>query len=163
MCILCQQTSPKRWFRNRTMTSFCDVTNSAHQIQMTTLCHWMKTPHEKFLRKPLVIVNNIVSMATQLSQIQNKIFPGKVIVCIFIPESFVLPSVHKCFLQTKTQTSSIQAKLHFFKSSPAQRAYRQGRTQGGGVGVNPPLELDILQKLCYLRKEIKCFRILFAY
>ena len=36
----------------------------------------------------------------------------------------------------------------------------QGRTQG--VGVNPPLELDILQKLYYLRKEIKCFRILFA-
>ena len=32
----------------------------------------------------------------------------------------------------------------------------------GGVGVNPPLELDILQKLYYLRKEIDCFRILFA-
>jgi len=30
----------------------------------------------------------------------------------------------------------------------------------GGVGVNPPLELDILQKLYYLRKEIKC---VFAY
>ena len=27
-------------------------------------------------------------------------------------------------------------------------------------GVNPPLELDILQKLYYLRKEINCFRIL---
>ena len=39
----------------------------------------------------------------------------------------------------------------------------QGRTQGGGVGVNPPsLELDILRKLCYLRKEINCFRKLFA-
>jgi len=37
----------------------------------------------------------------------------------------------------------------------------QGRTQGG-VGVKTPLELDILQKLYYLRKEIKCFRILFA-
>jgi len=36
----------------------------------------------------------------------------------------------------------------------------QGRTQGG-VGVTPPLELDILQKLYYLRKEINCFRILF--
>jgi len=44
MCILCQQTSPKCLFGNRTMTSFCDVTNSAHQIQMTTLCHWMKPP-----------------------------------------------------------------------------------------------------------------------
>jgi len=40
----------------------------------------------------------------------------------------------------------------------------QGRTQGrwGGLGLTPPLELDILQKLYYLRKEIKCFRILFA-
>ena len=37
MCILCQQTSPKLWFGNRTMTSFYDVTNSAHQIQMTSL------------------------------------------------------------------------------------------------------------------------------
>jgi len=32
----------------------------------------------------------------------------------------------------------------------------------GGVGVKPPLELDILQKLYYVRKEIKCFRMLFA-
>jgi len=31
MCTLCQQTSPKRWFGNRTMTTFCDVTISAHQ------------------------------------------------------------------------------------------------------------------------------------
>jgi len=31
----------------------------------------------------------------------------------------------------------------------------------GGVGLNPPLELDILQKLYYLRNEINCFRILF--
>ena len=44
MCVLCQQTLPKRWFGNRTMTSFCDVTNSAHQIQMTTLCRWMNPP-----------------------------------------------------------------------------------------------------------------------
>jgi len=52
-CILCQRTSLKRWFGNRTMTSNCDVTNSAQQIQMTTLCHWMKSPHENFLRTPL--------------------------------------------------------------------------------------------------------------
>jgi len=38
----------------------------------------------------------------------------------------------------------------------------KGVRNGGGVGVKPPLELDILQKLYYLRKEIKCFRILFA-
>jgi len=38
------------------------------------------------------------------------------------------------------------------------RAYARGR----GFGVNPPVELDILQKFYYLCKEIKCFRILFA-
>jgi len=54
MCILCQQTSPKRWIGNRTMTSNCDVTISPHQIQMTPLCHWMKAPHENFLRTPLL-------------------------------------------------------------------------------------------------------------
>ena len=48
ICILCQQTSPKRWFGNMSMTSNCDVTNSAHQIQMTTICHWMKPPPWKF-------------------------------------------------------------------------------------------------------------------
>ena len=32
----------------------------------------------------------------------------------------------------------------------------------GGLGVKPPLELDIFQKLCYLRKEIHRFRIQFA-
>ena len=50
-----------------------------------------------------VIVNNIVSLATQLSQNKKK-FLGKVIVYVFIPQSFVLPSVYKIFLQTKTQT-----------------------------------------------------------
>jgi len=39
----------------------------------------------------------IVSLATQLSQNQNKIFPGKVAVDIFIPESFLLPSAYKNF------------------------------------------------------------------
>jgi len=43
-CISCQRTSLNRWFGNRTMTSNCDVTNSAQQTQMTTLCHWMKPP-----------------------------------------------------------------------------------------------------------------------
>jgi len=31
-----------------------------------------------------------------------------------------------------------------------------------GLGLKPPLELDILQKLYYLRKGDYCFRILFA-
>ena len=43
--------------------------------------------------------------------------PGKVIVYIFIPETFVLPSVYKNFLQAKMQKVSIEAKSHF-KSSP---------------------------------------------
>jgi len=37
----------------------------------------------------------------------------------------------------------------------------KGVRKGGFWGLNPPLELDILQKLYYLRKEIKCFRIFF--
>jgi len=48
MCILCQQTSPKRWIGNMQMTSNCEVANSAHQIQMATIRHWTKTPPWKF-------------------------------------------------------------------------------------------------------------------
>jgi len=44
---------PKRWFGNMEITSICDVTNSAHQIQMTTVWPWTKPPHENFLRTPL--------------------------------------------------------------------------------------------------------------
>jgi len=44
MYLLYQQTSPKHWFENMTMTSNCDVTNSAHEIEMTTISHWMKSP-----------------------------------------------------------------------------------------------------------------------
>ena len=47
ICILCQQTSPKRWFGNMEMTSNRDVTTSAHQIQMTTLWPSTKTPPMK--------------------------------------------------------------------------------------------------------------------
>ena len=53
ICSLCQQTSPKRWLGHMNMTLNCDGTNSAHQMQMSTICHWMKTPHENFLRTPL--------------------------------------------------------------------------------------------------------------
>jgi len=59
--MLCQQTLPKRCFGNMTITSNCDVTNSAHQVQMTTICHWMKPPHENFLRMPLLTVAMIRS------------------------------------------------------------------------------------------------------
>ena len=40
--------------------------------------------------------------------------------------------------------------------------HHQGRMQGEGLGLTPPLELDILQKFYYLRKEINCFYMLFA-
>jgi len=30
------------------MTSNFDVTNGAHEIQMTTICHWRKPPSWKF-------------------------------------------------------------------------------------------------------------------
>ena len=46
--LLCQQTSPKRWFGNMKMTSICEVTNSAHQIQMTTIWPITKPPSWKF-------------------------------------------------------------------------------------------------------------------
>jgi len=38
----------------------------------------------------------------------------------------------------------------------------KGVRKGVGVGVNPPLELDILQNFIACAKEINCFRILFA-
>ena len=55
ICLWCQQPSPKRWFGNMNTTSYCDGTNSAPRIQMTTICHWMKPPHENFLRTPLLL------------------------------------------------------------------------------------------------------------
>ena len=54
--LLCQESSPKRWFGNMEMTSNCDVTNSAHQKQITTIWPWTKSPHENFLRTPLLAV-----------------------------------------------------------------------------------------------------------
>ena len=44
----------------------------------------------------------------------------------------------------------------------SQCTWSRSYARGVRVRVKPPLELDILQKLYYLRKEIKCFRILFA-
>jgi len=39
ICALCQQTSPKYWFANVNMTSYCDVKNSVYPITMTTTRH----------------------------------------------------------------------------------------------------------------------------
>ena len=52
--LIMSQTSRKHWFGNRNMTSSCDATHSARQIQMTTICHWMTHPWRfYFLRTPL--------------------------------------------------------------------------------------------------------------
>jgi len=39
ICMLCQQTSPKRWFANVNMTSRCDVASSVYTVTMTTIRH----------------------------------------------------------------------------------------------------------------------------
>jgi len=74
------------------------------------------------------------------------------------------------FIQTAWRFESDALPVENDVREKATRAYRssaflytEARAYArGGVGVKPPLELDILQKLYHLRKEIKCFRILFA-
>ena len=44
------------------MTSNCDVTNSAHQIQMTTICRWVIPTHENFLRTLLVTAQSFSTL-----------------------------------------------------------------------------------------------------
>jgi len=39
ICMLCQQTSPKRLFANVNVSSNCDVTNSVYPVTMTTIRH----------------------------------------------------------------------------------------------------------------------------
>jgi len=70
----------------------------------------------------------------------------------------VLFFMHIPFVVNHTTNATPPERLQQYTSPD----YTQGRTQGGGWGY-PPLELDILQKLDYLRKEIKCFRIHFAF
>jgi len=82
ICILCQQTSPKHWFGNMNITSNCNVTNSAHQIQRTTICHWMKPPHEFFcVRHCMKHINSVV---------QSSCNPGD------IPKSWKYREQSKC-------------------------------------------------------------------
>ena len=54
ICLLCQQTL----LENMNMTSNYDVTNSAHQIQITTICHWMKPPPLQFYAYSLVLARS---------------------------------------------------------------------------------------------------------
>jgi len=37
--VLCQKSSPKRWFANVNMTSYCDVTNMEYPVTITTIRH----------------------------------------------------------------------------------------------------------------------------
>jgi len=37
ICMLCQKTSPKRWFAHVDMTSSCDVTNSVYPVTITII------------------------------------------------------------------------------------------------------------------------------
>ena len=39
ICMSRQQTSPKCWFANVNITSYCDVTNSVYPVTMTTIHH----------------------------------------------------------------------------------------------------------------------------
>jgi len=61
------------------MTSNCDVTISAHQIQMTTLCHWMKPPHENFLRMPLASLPDATCRSRQWCHINTIELPNYVV------------------------------------------------------------------------------------
>jgi len=40
ICMLCQRTSPKRWFAKVSVTSYSDVTNSGYLVTMKTIGHW---------------------------------------------------------------------------------------------------------------------------
>jgi len=51
----------------------------------------------------------------------------------------------------------LDSNLRSGSEGSQSRAYARG-----GLGLKPLLELDILQKFYYLRKEINCFYILFA-
>ena len=64
--LLCQQTSTKRWFEKMNMTSNCDVTKSAHQIQMKIICHWMKPPPWNFFAYATVFHCSLSSVANQI-------------------------------------------------------------------------------------------------
>jgi len=42
ICMLYQKPSPKRWFANVNMTSYCDVTNIVYPVTMTTIGYCSK-------------------------------------------------------------------------------------------------------------------------
>ena len=82
ICILCQKTSSKRWFGNMNMTSNCDVTNSGHQMQMTTTCHWMTPPWE-FSAYATALKYQKVTCATSKTYLRNRRLPCRFDFCLF--------------------------------------------------------------------------------
>jgi len=57
------------------MESNCFVTNSRHEIEMTTICHWMNpNPHGNFLRTPLPVL--VVRMKFSLIKNANRVSKG---------------------------------------------------------------------------------------
>jgi len=75
----------------------------------------------------------------------------------FFPLGLQIPQRSHCIFKKRVicrNLISCSAKLSLHAA--------KGVRKGGVLGLTPPLELDILQKIYYLRKEINCFRILFA-
>jgi len=68
----------------------------------------------------------------------------------------MVPSIYYSYILQEVGTKNLKVKgvVGWERVGTASRAYARG------LGLKPPLELDILQKLYYLRKEIKRFRIL---
>jgi len=70
----------------------------------------------------------------------------------------MVPSIYYSYILQEVGTKNLRVKgvVGWERVGTASRAYARVL----GLGLKPPLELDILQKLYYLRKEIKRFRIL---
>ena len=93
---LCKQTSPKHWFGNMTITSNYDVTNSAHQIQLTTICHRMKTLIlENFLRTLLPVTSQYLILCWETT--------------LFI--QFFLLTVLKCVYMNRQLSSKVYNRV----------------------------------------------------
>jgi len=82
--LLCQQTSPKRWFGNMEMTLNCDVTKSTPNTNDHHMTLNQTTPHENFLRTLLY------ATAYSVSQIAQKLF-GISLAVVFLKFSDVKP------------------------------------------------------------------------
>jgi len=69
------------------MTSNCDVTKNAHQIQMTTICRWMKTlPMKIFCVRYCLTFDNLLQLVSRLGS-QNIIRSDRLVNgCFYVME-----------------------------------------------------------------------------